>query len=98
MDLSTGLLLGVVAVLAINQAVMRIDRLREDDRVYWAVQFLDLAVASAVILLGLPGFEPFPAVSVVVGLLFVLHVAQNYNTRAQMARRRRDEDDGDDEE
>lgn len=83
MDLSTGLLFAVVAVLAINQAAMRVERLRGDDRVYWAVQIIDLVMASVVILFGLPGFEAFPAVPVVVGLLFLLHVAQNYNARAK---------------
>ena len=92
MDLSTGLLLAVVAVLALNQAAMRVERLRNDDRVYWAVQFIDLVMASAIILFGLPGFESFPAVPIVVGLLFVFHVAQNYNARAQdMAEDRADE-------
>ncbi len=91
MDLSTGVLLLVVAVLAINQAAMRVPRLREDDRVYWAVQAIDAAVAAAILCFGLPGFEAFPAVPVILALLFALHFAQNANARARRERDRRQE-------
>lgn len=83
MDLNTALLFVVIALLGLNQAAMRVPTLRDDDRVYWMVQFLDLAVATGLILYGLPGFEAFPAVPIVIGLLFVMHVAQNYNMRAR---------------
>ena len=92
MDLSTWILFGVVAVLGINQAVMRVERLQDDDRVYFAVQIVDLLMASGCILIGLPGFDAFPAVPVVVGLLILLHVAQNYNARAHRQREARAEE------
>ena len=89
MDERTAVLLAIVALLGMNQAAMRIPRHRRDARVYWTIQAVDLVAATVIILFGLPGFEPFPAVPVVVGLLFVLHVAQNYNQRAREAGRER---------
>ena len=83
MDRETAVLLALVGVLAVNQAVMRTPRLQRDDRVYWTVQFMDLLMAGAVIGFGLPGFDHLPAVSVVVGLLFVMHVAQNHSARSK---------------
>ena len=79
MDLGTLVLFGVILVMALNQAAMRVERLAADDRVYFAVQFIDIGVAAGLILFGMPGMEAFPAVPVVLGLLFLMHVAQNYN-------------------
>lgn len=95
MDLGTRTLLLIVAILGINQAAMRIERFQGDDRVYWTVQAVDLVLATGIIVFGLPGFEHLPAVSIVVGLVFVMHVAQNYNMRAL---RQRDERNAEREE
>jgi hypothetical protein len=82
LDLNTTIVLLIVLILAMNQAVMRIPRYGRDERVFWSVQFFDLAMASIVLFYGIPGLEAYPAVPVVVSLLFVMHVAQNHNMRA----------------
>ena len=92
MDVGTAVLFGVVLVLAINQAIMRVERLASDDRAYFAVQFIDIAVAAGLILYGMPGMEAFPAVPPVLGLLFLMHVAQNYNARSLRIRAEQDDE------
>ncbi len=92
MDLSTGVLLGLVALMAINQAMMRVDALFNRDLVFFGVQILNTTVGSAVLIYGLPGFEHIPVVNWMVGLLFVMHVATNLNARA-----RRSSEDREDE-
>lgn len=92
MDLSTGILLGIVGVMGLNQAIMRVDRLAEDDRVYLVVQLIDALAAGLILWFGLPGFEAFPAVHIVVALLFVFHMAQNYNARARRVAEERAEE------
>ena len=89
MDLSTSVLLGLVALMAINQFVMRVQSLFERDLVFFSVQIINTTVGSAVLINGLPGFGHIPAISWMVGLLFVLHVATNLNARAKRARHSR---------
>ena len=90
MDLSTSVLLGLVALMAINQFMMRVDSLFERDWVFFSVQILNTTVGSAVLIKGLPGFAHIPEISWMVGLLFVLHVATNLNARAKRARHSRE--------
>ena len=94
MDLNTTIVLLIVLILAMNQAVMRIPRYGRDERVFWSVQFFDLAMATIILFYGIPGLEAYPAVPVVVSLLFVMHVAQNHQMRADwMAEEFNDEGD-----
>lgn len=81
MDLSTAVLFALVALIGVNQVVVRSRLARDHSRVFWGVTVLDLLVGIGVLVLGLPGFEAMPAVSWVVGLLFVMHVAQNLMLR-----------------
>lgn len=86
MDLSTATLFAVVAVLAVNQAVMRVEALSRHPLVFWATWLLDLGMGTAILALGLPGFEDVPPVSWVVGLLFFVHAAQNVAVRQRRLR------------
>ncbi len=81
MDLDTAVLLGVVGVLALNQLVMRVGTLYRVDAVFYGLIVLDWLVGGSILWFGLPGFDAFPAVPVVLGLLFFLHSAQNLNLR-----------------
>ena len=92
MDVGTATILGLVGLMSLNQAVMRQERLARTPLIFWGVQFLDLALASAVLFYGLPGYERFPAVSVVVALLFVFHVAQNHTLKARLDAEERNEE------
>lgn len=89
MDLSTTVLLALVAMLGLNQALMRIPALERRSLVFWPLQFLDLAVGIGVLVLGLPGYGHAPAISWVVGLLFIMHVAQNLKIRSDRQNRAR---------
>ncbi len=86
MDLSLAVFLGLVAVLACNQAVMRVERIGRIPAVFWGTTLLDLLVGVGVLFFGLPGFEAIPAVTWVIGLVFILHVAQNLGANAQWRR------------
>lgn len=86
MDVSTSVLVGVVGLIASNQVVARLPWAMRTRWVYWPVVFLDLFVSIAVFVLGLPGFEHVPAVSLVVGLMLLMHVAHNLHSRSQLLR------------
>jgi len=81
MDYETTVLLSLVGVLALNQGVMRIGSLYRIQAVFYGLILVDLGVGSGVLWFGLPGFEAFPPVSWVVGLLFFVHSAQNLGIR-----------------
>lgn len=86
LDPSTAALLVVVAVIAANQVVARVAWVARRGWLFWPVQVIDLGVAGAVLWFGLPGFDHVRAVSVVVGLMLVMHVAQNLRARSAIAR------------
>ena len=89
MDLNTSVLLALIGMLALNQALMRIPSLEQRATVFWPLQVVDLVVGCGVLLFGLPGFGHAPAVRWVVGLLFIMHVAQNLKIRSDRQNRQR---------
>lgn len=91
MDLSTAVLFGLVAIIGINQVLVRTRVAREHSKVFWGLTIADLLAGIAVLVLGLPGFEATPVVSWVVGLLLVMHVAQNLMLRNQWEQEARDD-------
>ncbi|MFT4624712.1 MAG: hypothetical protein ACI8PZ_003371 [Myxococcota bacterium] len=86
MDVNTSVLLGVVGVIAANQVVARLPWATRTAWVFWPVVLIDLIVGVAVIIGGLPGFEHVRAVSLVVGLMLLFHVAHNLRTRSEITR------------
>ena len=99
MDLSTAILFSLVAVIGANQVIVRSRYARELPRVFWTLTIVDLLLGIGVLVIGLPGFEATPTVNWVVGLLFVMHVAQNLMLRnawvqadREAARAERDEE------
>ena len=89
MDLSTTVLLALIGMLGLNQALMRIGSLEKRPYVFWPLQIMDLVVGCGVLLVGLPGFDHAPAIRWVVGLLFIMHVAQNLKIRSDRQNRER---------
>ena len=89
MDLSTGVLLGVVAVMGANQVLMRVASLRGVSALFWLLQAVNLAVACGVLLYGMPGFEHVPAIKWMIGLLFLWRTIQNNGLHAQYQREQR---------
>lgn len=91
MDWSTAVLFGLVAVLGTNHFVIRTPWARNNAAVFWSINILDVVLGSVVLVFGLPGFESMQAISWVVGLLLVAHVAQNLQLRAQWGEEERRE-------
>jgi hypothetical protein len=92
-DLSTRILLSIALLLGLNNAVVRLPFLQDRVLLFWAVQFIDLGVCIALLVIGIPGFEDMPAISYMLGLLFLLHVAQNLRWRAQRRREQAPDED-----
>lgn len=71
----------VVGAMALNQLVMRVHGLKGQPFVFWPIQLLNLAVGSGLILVGLPGFNAYPAIRWVLALFFFFRVILNNNAR-----------------
>ncbi len=91
MDFSTAVLFSLVALIGANQVVVRIPAVRRIERLFWGLVFADLVAGVGVLVFGLPGYEAFPAVSWVVGLLFVMHIALNLQLHNQWVQNERNE-------
>ena len=89
MSWDTAVVLGVLAVMGANQLVMRVGALHARWYVFYFLQLTNIATGSAVITLGLPGFEPWPVVSWIIGLLFFFRSVQNNNLRVAWLRESR---------
>lgn len=88
MDDSTTMLFGVVALIAINQAMMRLGALKGHVWFFWSIQVVNVVTGSMLIWFGLPGFESVRPVSYVVALLFFFRTVQNTNARGVWLRER----------
>ena len=88
MDYATTVLLGVVALIAVNQAMMRLGALKGRAWFFWAIQVVNIVTGSLLIWFGLPGIESIWSVSYVVALLFFFRTVQNTNGRALWLRER----------
>lgn len=86
MDNSTEVLLAVVALIAINQAMMRLGALKSRTWFFWSIQAVNIVTGSCLIWFGLPGFETVRPVSYVVALLFFFRTVQNTNARGAWLR------------
>ncbi len=89
MDVSLYSLFGVAIVLGVNQLLMRIAVFRESRTGFLVVQSLNITMSIFVLALGLPGYASQPAVSWVVGLLFLTHAGQNARLQNKWQRDRR---------
>ncbi len=90
MDQDTYALFAVVVALGLNFLLMRIAFQRGMVWLMLVLQVLQVTIGFGVIIYGLPGFEHAPAVKWVVGLVFILHAADNIRLRTRMARRSSD--------
>lgn len=83
MDVATTSLFLVVSAFSTNQIIMRMGELYRQPVLFWALEALNLAFGGYVLAFGLPGYRHVPAVGVVLGLMFLLHAAQNLRIRVQ---------------
>ena len=90
-DFESAVLMGVIGAMVLNQLVMRLGGLRGNVYLFWSLQMVNIAVASALILFGLPGFEKWPIVAWMIALLFVFRTVQNTQQRTVFLRERRAE-------
>lgn len=87
MDLGTWILVGVVAVLAVNRFLVHLPGWHQRRGLFWSVQVVNLAAACFMIVLGVPGLAGLAHyVNWVIALLFVFHIVQN-NSRLVQARK-----------
>lgn len=69
-------LMFVVLLLALNHLVLRTPRLLAHAWVWRVLVAVDVIVASAIFVLGIPGFEAYALVRWMVGMLFILHAGE----------------------
>ena len=78
MTLSDSLLLGMVAILAINYAATRLPGWHHRFYLFWGAQIINLIAGSYVFYFGIPDFSAqLDVVNYLIGLLFFYHVVEN---------------------
>lgn len=77
---------GLALVLAINRLGTPATYFRPVG--FWAIQALNLGLAVAVVVWGLPGLAGFPSVGWLIAALLGFHVFQNVALRGQALRKR----------
>ena len=77
---------GLIAVMAVNQLVMRVGGLKARALVFYGLQLMNLIVGTGLLWFGMPGFEDWPAVGWMIGLLLFFRVVQNNMSRAEWLR------------
>lgn len=83
MELGNASLIALGVVLATNYLVVRTDLARRWPPVFWGITGLDLVLSIGVLLFGVPGLPQSGLVRVTVGLVLLLHLAQNLQVRAR---------------
>jgi uncharacterized protein YhhL (DUF1145 family) len=82
-DVGNWVVIGLVGLVAINYLVPRIELVRRVPALFWAINVIDLVVGLAVLLFGVPGFESHPIVRFMIGLLVLMHLAQNFALKSR---------------
>lgn len=79
------MLFGLIGLIALNYVIPRTSYARRYPALFWTINGLDLAVGLVVLMFGLPGFEGKPLVRLMIGLLVMLHLAQNFQAKTRWA-------------
>ena len=78
MTLSDSLLLGMVAILAINYAATRLPGWNQRPTMFWGAQIINLVAGSYIFYYGIPDFSAhLEVVNYMISLLFFYHVVEN---------------------
>ena len=78
MTLSDSLLLGMVAILAINYAATRLPGWNQRPAMFWGAQIINLVAGSYIFYYGIPDFSAhLEVVNYMISLLFFYHVVEN---------------------
>ncbi|MEZ4240900.1 MAG: hypothetical protein R3F59_33030 [Myxococcota bacterium] len=76
-------LVALVALLVANYVVTRTSLARERAWLFWLINTIDALVAVAVLMVGIPGVDGRPLVRVMVALVVLLHLSQNFQQRTK---------------
>jgi hypothetical protein len=76
-------LVALGTLLAVNYLVVRTDLARRWPPLFWTITGLDLVLSLAVFLVGVPGLQQSGLVRLTVGLVLLMHLAQNLQVRAR---------------
>jgi hypothetical protein len=88
--LGTAALLGLVALIGLNQTTARLESLLRRPLVFGVTLALNLVVGGAILALGLPGYPR--VVGLIVAGLLLLHVVQAARARAELLEGDREEE------
>jgi hypothetical protein len=84
---STWTALGIVlAILVLNQIVMRVPALWQRPSTFWANLTLQATAAVTAAIVGLPGADAMPAIRWLLAGLFAFHVVQDLSVRSTRLR------------
>lgn len=81
MDLSTAVMFGFVSLIALNYTIPRVDAVRRYPALFWGINGLNAAAAVGLLLFG--GGVVQPIVRFLIGLVLLMHLAQNFAVRAR---------------
>jgi hypothetical protein len=85
----------LIAMLAVNRLVLSLAGYGTWKLVFWAIQFLNLAAACALVVWGLPGLPPgLWIVNWFIALLFMWHIVENNAKRVKHIRERQSDAEG----
>lgn len=76
---------GFVALVLSNYLVTRTEIPRRFPALFWLVCGLDAVLAVVVFIFGVPGLHQSPMVRLVLGLVILMHLAQNFQVRTRWA-------------
>ncbi|MCB9758285.1 MAG: hypothetical protein H6739_00455 [Alphaproteobacteria bacterium] len=87
MDLSTGVLLGVAALMAFNRVIFLGERWHRRRARFWVVQLLNLGAACYMVVWGIPDFVgQLKVINLLLAGLLVLHIVLNNRKLVQAVR------------
>ena len=83
----------LVALIAINQFIIRSKAWHDRQYLFWIPQIINISVGSYAIIFGLPGVPlPIDVINWIVGGLFLYHFAQNQTKLSRYYRDLREEE------
>lgn len=83
MDVGYASIATLGGVIALNYLVVRTELARRFPPLFWAINLLDFAGALLVLLYGVPGLPEMGLVRLMVALVLMMHVAQNFRARVK---------------
>jgi hypothetical protein len=76
-------LAALFALLVANYVVTRSSLARGRPWLFWAINAFDALAAVAILMLGFPGIDGRPLVRVMIAMVVLLHLAQNFQAKTR---------------